>query len=97
MGSETNPVLFATQIRSHRVAANVNRGNPSTKFCYNVLDTTEGFSLTLTDKADVDGLSASALDVCLGLAQARLKICPVSGRFSSPITATISTHPFDYS
>lgn len=42
----------------------------STKFSNNVLDATKAFSLTLTDKADVEGLPASAL----GLAAQSAKV-----------------------
>ncbi|CAN0415429.1 unnamed protein product [Pylaiella littoralis] len=42
----------------------------STKFSNNVLDATKGFSLTLTDKADVDGLPASALGLAAQSAKA---------------------------
>ncbi|CAM9365620.1 unnamed protein product [Hapterophycus canaliculatus] len=43
----------------------------STKFSNNVLDATKAFSLTLTDKAEVEGLPASAL----GLAAQSAKVC----------------------
>lgn len=43
----------------------------STKFSNNVLDATKAFSLTLTGKADVEGLPASAL----GLAAQSAKVC----------------------
>ena len=44
----------------------------STKFSNNVLDATKAFSLTVTDKADVEGLPASALALAAQSAKVRL-------------------------
>lgn len=43
----------------------------STKFSNNVLDATKAFSLTMTDKSDVEGLPASALGLAAQSAKVR--------------------------
>ena len=46
----------------------------STKFSNNVLDATKAFSLTMTDKADVEGLPASALGLAAQSAKVLMRV-----------------------
>lgn len=48
----------------------------STKFSNNVLDATKAFSLTITDKAEVEGLPSSALGLAAQSAKVRFACAP---------------------
>lgn len=53
-----------------------------TNFSNNVLDATKAFSLTLTDKADVEGLPESALALAAQSAKVCMHSCLTSVRLS---------------
>lgn len=64
-------VLFVVQTKEEFNKIQLELAELGTNFSNNVLDATKAFSLTLTDKADVEGLPESAL----ALAAQSAKVC----------------------